>query len=256
MQAIVLAGDRPGGSPFARELGVPASVLAMVAGRPSIARVIDTLRAADCIEGGVIAGPGPSVRNGSEAIGAILTRGDFSWVAPASGPAQSALRALDRIDAYPVLVTTGDHPLLTPGTVERFVAAAASCDVQAVVGLVPYERVVKRFPGTRRTRLRFREHSYCGTNLFLLRNPEARGAVLYWRGVQQHRKRPWRIARQVGTVTVLRYLSGTLPIGDAFAALSRAASCSVSWVEVGDELAAVDVDTASDLAIAEEVLGC
>ena len=256
MKAIVLAGERPGGSPLAEQLGVAASVLASVAGLPSIARVVATLRCAGCIDGGVIAGPELAVRNRSKTLETIFEPGDYTWVEPAAGPAESALRALDELDAYPVLVTTGDHALLTAATVERFVAAATSTDAQAVVGLAPYQRVMQRFPGASRTRLRFREGSYCGTNLFLLRSREARGAALFWPKVQRDRKRPWRIAGQLGGSVVLRYLTGRLGIRDAFAALSRITGCSIGWVEVGDPLAAVDVDSAADLAIAEQVLGC
>ena len=256
MKAIVLAGERPDGSPLAKELGVDASVLARVAGLPSIARVVATLRSAGCIDGGVIAGPDHAVRSRSKTFEAIFEPGDYTWVEPAAGPAESALRALDELDAYPVLVTTGDHALLTAATVEHFVAAATATESQAVVGLAPYQRVMQRFPGTSRTRLRFREDSYCGTNLFLLRSREARGGVIFWQKVQRDRKRPWRIAGQLGSPVVLRYLTGRLGIRDAFAALSRSTGCSIGWVEVSDPLAAVDVDSAADLAIAEQVLGC
>ncbi len=256
MRAIVLAGERPEGSLLAREAGVPVSVLATVAGQPSIVRVIATLRAARGIESGVIAGPDASVRRRSRAFRAILEPGDYTWVEPAGGPAESALRALDELDRYPVLVTSGDHALLAPATVEQFVATANATDAHAVVGLVPYERVMQRLPDTRRTRLRFSEGGYCGTNLFLLRNRRARDAVLFWSSVQRDRKRPWRIAGRLGIGTLLRYAGGRLRIADAFATLSRAAGCCIGWVEVDDELAAVDVDTSADLALAERLLGC
>ena len=255
MKAIVLAGERPGGNALAAATGVPAGVLAPVAGRPSIVRVIETLRAAHGIDCGVVAGPAPAVCRGSATLGAIFESGDFSWIEPDRGPAESTLRALDAIDEFPVLLTTGDHALLTAPTVERFLAAAPP-DTDALVGLVSRERVMRRFPGTRRTLLRFREGSYCSTNLFLLMSPEARGAIRFWPKVQRDRKRPWRIAGQLGAGTLLRYLGGRLAMDDAFAVLSRVMGCKVSWVEVDDELAAVDVDTVQDLALAEQVLGC
>ena len=255
MKAIVLAGERPGGNALAAATGVPAGVLAPVAGRPSIVRVIETLRAAHGMDGGVIAGPSPEVCRGSATLGAILEAGDFTWVEPDRGPAESALRALDAIDRFPVLLTTADHALLTVPTVERFLAAAPP-DADALVGLVSRERVMRRFPGTRRTLLRFREGSYCSTNLFLLTSPKARGAIRFWAKVQRDRKRPWRIAGQLGARTLLRYLCGRLAMDDAFAVLSRVTGCKASWVEVDDELAAVDVDTVQDLALAEQVLGC
>ena len=254
MKAIVLAGERPGGNALAAATGAPAGVLAPVAGRPSIVRVIETLRSARCVDGGVIAGPAAEVASASGALGAIFAAGDFSWTEPEQAPAESVLRALDEIDAYPVLLTTGDHALLTPATVERFVAAAAGVNGDALVGLVSHERVLRRFPGTRRTRLRFREGDYCGTNLFLLQSPRARAAIRFWSEVQRHRKRPWRIAGRLGVRTLVRYLCGRLAMDDAFAVLSRLSRCPVSWVEVDDERAAVDVDTVSDLALAERVL--
>ena len=254
MKAIVLAGERPGGNALAAATGVPAGVLAPVAGRPCIVRVIETLRTAQGVEGGVIVGPERKVCHASDTLRALFDREDFSWVEPEGAPAESTLRALDELDGFPVLVTTGDHALLSPPTVERFVRAASSADAGAVVGLVPSERVLGRFPDTRRTLLRFREGSYCGTNLFLLREPQARLAVLFWSQVQHHRKRPWRIARRLGAGNLLRYLCGRLSMQDAFATLSRVTGCPVSWVEVDDALAAVDVDTVADLALAERVL--
>ena len=41
--AVVLAGERPGGSDFSHELGLPASVLVDVAGKSALARVIEAL---------------------------------------------------------------------------------------------------------------------------------------------------------------------------------------------------------------------
>ena len=182
----------------------------------------------------------------SPAEGSLPARG-----APSRSPAEGST-----LDDYSVLLTTGDHALLRPATVERFVAAAAAADAHAVAGLVRHACVMRRFPGTRRTALRFREGSYCATNLFLLREPRARRAVRFWAEVQRDRKRPWRIARRLGPGTLARYLCGRLAIVDAFAVLSRAAGCAVSWVEIDDELAAVDVDTVQDLALAERVLAC
>lgn len=254
MKAVVLAGERPGGNAIARETGAPAAVLVSVAGKPSIGRVIDTLRRANGIDGGVIAGPDAGVAEASPAIGAILEAGDYHWVEPAAGPAESALQGIDHLDAFPMLLTTGDHALLAPATVERFVADANRKDADAVVGLAPYDAVLRRFPGTRRTRLRFRRGSYCGTNLFLLKTPAARAAVSFWREAQRHRKRPWRIASLLGVLTLARYVTGSLDLAGALAALSRAAGCRLSWVEVTDEQAAVDVDSSADLAIAEQLL--
>ena len=256
MKAVLLAGDRPGGSRLAQATGVPAGALVPVAGQPCIARALAALRAAPCIDGGLIVGPDEATLRQSEALATLLAPGDYRWIAPAAaGPAESALRALDELHgACPILLTCADHALLSAETLERFAADALAADAQALVGLVRFERVMRRFPGSRRTRLRFRDASRCGANLFLLRDPAARQAIAFWRAMQQDRKRPWRIAARLGLGLSVRYALGQLSIAEAFDRLSAKAGCRIGWVEVDDPLAAVDVDSPQDLALAEQVL--
>ena len=256
MKAVLLAGDRPGGSRLAQATGVPAGALVPVAGQPCIARALAALRAAPSIDGGLIVGPDEATLRQSEALATLLAPGDYRWIAPAAaGPAESALRALDELHgACPILLTCADHALLSAETLERFAADALAADAQALVGLVRFERVMRRFPGSRRTRLRFRDASRCGANLFLLRDPAARQAIAFWRTMQQDRKRPWRIAARLGLGLSVRYALGQLSIAEAFDRLSAKAGCRIGWVEVDDPLAAVDVDSPQDLALAEQVL--
>jgi len=202
-----------------------------------------------------MSGPNVAICRGSDTLRAICDAGDFAWMAPQEAPAESVLRATEEIGEFPVLATTGDHALLRPQTVDQFIADAGSSPADAQVGLVPYDRVLQRFPGAKRTRLRFRDGGFCGSNLFLFRNAKALGAVRFWSTVQRDRKRPWRIARRLGAGVMLRYLVGRLAIDSAFSVLSRVAGCHITWVEVEDERAAVDVDTVQDLALAERILG-
>ena len=249
----MLAGERPGGGVLVTEFGLSASVLVEIANRPSIERVIEALRGTEGIDGGAIVGPSEAVCRASDTLAALLKAGDYGWIEPAPGPAESVLSALDALGSLPALVTTGDHGLLTPEIVAQFIALANAENADAVVGLVSHASVLQRFPDTRRTRLEFREGAYCGSNLFLIRNPAGRGAIRFWSRMQQDRKRPWRIARRLGARVLWRYLRGTLAIGDAFATLSRLAGCSVAWVELCDERAAIDVDSPADLALAERI---
>ena len=59
ISAVVLAGGRPGGSDFSRELELPAGVLAEVDGQTALERVIGALRASHCVDGGLLCGPSP-----------------------------------------------------------------------------------------------------------------------------------------------------------------------------------------------------
>ena len=251
---IVLAGERPGGSALAQAMQVAAGVLVPVAGQTALARVFAALRASPSLATGILCGPTETIVRHSEELQRLLEPGDIRWLAPAAGPAASTLAALTALRRYPCLLTTGDHALLTPAIVEEFLGKALSADADILVGLVPYPRVIAAYPGTRRTALRFQDQAYCGSNLFLLRGAEGLRAVQFWRQVESLRKRPWRIARQLGLWTLLRYLAGWLPVASAMALLSERAACRVGFVELDEPRAAVDVDSLADRELAESIL--
>jgi MobA-like NTP transferase domain len=252
--AIVLAGERPGGNALARAHHLPASVLVDVAGKACIARVIATLRASHCVDGGLLVGPAAGIVHNSDVLRELLALGDFRWLEPMSGPSASALRASAALGHYPVLLTAGDHALLDAGTLDRFCAAAARSDADFIVGLVPYEIVRGRFPHSKRTVLRFSDGAWCGSNLFVLRTHAARHALELWQALETDRKRPWRMASRLGPGLLWRYLTRQLSLFSALAALSARAHCRISYVVVDNARAAVDVDSSADLLLAEEVL--
>ena len=95
--AIVLAGERPGGSALARALDLPAAVLAEVGGHSSLARVMRALEASGSVSGGWLVGPASPVDATHPAIAAVLASGRFRWCAPAAGPSACALRYSSRL---------------------------------------------------------------------------------------------------------------------------------------------------------------
>lgn len=252
--AIVLAGERPGGNALARAHHLPASVLVQVAGKACIARVITTLRASRCIDGGLLVGPAADIVHNNDVLRELLALGDFRWLEPMRGPSASALRASAALSHYPVLLTAGDHALLEAGTLDRFCAAAASSGADFVVGLVPYELVRGRFPHSKRTVLRFSDGAWCGANLFVLRTHAGRHALELWQTLEADRKRPWRMASRLGLGLLWRYLTRQMGLSAALAALSARAHCRIAYVTVDSARAAVDVDSNADLLLAEEVL--
>ncbi|HEX7034483.1 MAG TPA: NTP transferase domain-containing protein [Pseudomonadales bacterium] len=256
--AVVLAGERPGGGVLARELKLPAGVLAPLAGRPCLLRVLDALGGAACVAGVTLCGPDSAVIDGSPALADLRRNSDLHWLPPQRGPAASAAAAVAAAPGFPILLTSGDHGLLTAAMVDDFAerarAAAAVGSFDVVVGLVPFDAVRDAFPESRRTVLRFADAALCGSNLFALFGEPARAALAFWSGVEAERKRPWRIARRLGPTVLLRYLLGRLPVDAAFEVLSERAGCRVGWVALPWPRAAVDVDSAADWRLAERLL--
>ncbi|WP_121117876.1 nucleotidyltransferase family protein [Croceibacterium ferulae] len=243
--ALVLAGSRPGGDPFAEQMGVAHKALIEVAGEPMLARVVEALRVAGCPRILVSCAPGP--------VAQLATRLGAEVIAPAAGPSGSVLAGLE-LAGTPLLITTSDHALLRPEWVHQLVDGAPPVSDVAIM-LAERQAVEAALPGSRRTYLRFADGHWSGCNLFLLRGPAARRAVTEWTRVEADRKRPWRIVARLGPGLLLRYLSGRLTLAAALERLGGRIGCRIALVPATDGLAAVDVDKPADLADVQRLLG-
>jgi CTP:molybdopterin cytidylyltransferase MocA len=192
-------------------------------------------------------------RNGHLAEG--IAAGRWDWRQPESTPSTSAYAVLQSLpEDQPVLLTTADHALLRAEVVDHFCAAARQTGCDLAVALVDHAGVVSAFPDVRRTALRFRGGAYCGCNLYAFLTPESRQVADFWRQVENDRKRPWRMARALGWVTLLGYLTRRLSLEGALRLISDRLGLRICPVILPFPEAAVDVDKPSDLALAERIL--
>lgn len=253
--ALVLAGQRPGGDPVADAAGLRWKALAPVAGQPMLQRVLLTLLACPSVGPIAVAAPHPDLLEGLAPLAPALAEGRITLLPTASGPAGSVAAGWESLGRpCPTLVTTADHPLLTPALVEDFCARALAGGGDIAAALVPATAIRAAFPESRRTYLRFREESYSGANLFALLTPRAADAVDFWSRVEQDRKRPWRIARRGGLAALAAYLLRRLTLEGALRRLSAAAGAEGRAVVLPEAWAAVDVDKPDDLTLVERIL--
>ena len=235
--ALVLAGARPEVDPAAAYAGVSHKALILLKGRTLLERVLSALGAAGVARIAVSASD-PQVSAVAAGLGAEV-------LAAESGPSLSALRGVEALGT-PVLLTTSDHALLQADWIVRFLADAPE-DADVCVLLARREVVEAAAPGTKRTYLKFADGDWSGCNLFLLRNPRALAVIELWRSIEADRKRPWRIVRRLGLVTLVRYLAGRVTLAEALQRLSRLCGAKVVAVPSPFGLAAVDVDKPADL---------
>ena len=248
LTALVLAGRRPGqADPLARMGGVPNKALLPVAGRPMILHVIDALRACPGV-GRIVVSADPADR--------VLEQANcppgVTAQPSAASPSRSAAEALEAFGA-PLLVTTADNALLTRPMLEHFLTAVPpNADVAAAVARS--NTVLASIPGVKRTWLRFRGGAFSGCNLFLLRTPEAMGAVRFWQRLEQRRKHPLAMAWLVGPAALLGIGLRLLSLQGAVRLLERRLGLRLSVVELPFAEAAVDIDKPADLALTETIL--
>ncbi len=255
--AVVLAGERSGGSELTRAAGVPYKALIPVCGMPMLERVVRALRESRSISSILVCGPDKGLFQGADALAEGLKAGWITWVQNAESPSLSALKALELAGGKgPVLLTTADHALLAPEVVDGFCARATGCGCDLAVALAPLDVVKEAYPSVRRTSYRFREGAFCTCNLFGFMDEKGIGVVRFWRQVEERRKSPLKVIGSFGWFWALKYLTGRLALKEAFSRASMLLGCRIRPVVMPFARAAVDVDTPGDLALAEEILGC
>jgi GTP:adenosylcobinamide-phosphate guanylyltransferase len=256
--ALVLAGSRGPADPVAQSCGLPHKALAPVLGVPMLLRVTKTLLACPglrkiilCVDPALKAhGLGPE-------LDSLIAEGAIEIAEPKTSPSESVAHVVETLqrtsEAWPLLVTTADHPLLTSSMVQHFTKTAPD-DADVALGLAEASVIRRDYPDAVRTFYRFAGQGYSGCNLFLLTSPKAIAFITFWRTMEKHRKRPWRLVAAIGPGVLIRFLIGRLSIDQALDHLSGRIGASAKAVIMPFAEAAIDVDKPGDLILAEKIL--
>lgn len=250
--AILLAGSRPGGDPFAEAYGERFKARIPIAGEAMIARMVRTLAAVDRIGRILILSQEPEA----------VVAGDLGWIADhpkvrlhvsGMGISRSIEAVAGRPEApWPVLIATADHPLLLPADVDAFIDGVGDTDV--AVAMVPARVLLAAYPENKRTWLRFRDGGFTGANLFALTGPAVVPALELWAGAEQDRKAARKLMMRFGPCLALRALTRTITLADALATAGRRLGFRVKPVLLDRAEAGIDVDKASDYDLVAGIL--
>lgn len=250
---LLLAGSRGEADPVAAGCGVSHKALAPLDGKPMIEHVLETLEAWEGAGEILVVCERDDLLETSPVAARLRRVHRIRHVQAERSPSASVLRGLALAGEGPVLLTTADHPLLTPAMIDEFLAGIApGVDVAA---LVARDATIQReHPTTARTYLRFSDAAVSGCNLFAVMTPRGWGAVRFWSRLERERKQPWKMARELGLPALLRFVTRTLPLGAAIEALGAKADVHAAVVESSYAEAAIDVDKMSDHALVERIL--
>ncbi len=252
--AIVLAADRETGNPVAEAAGVHCKSLARINGTPMLFRVLEALSSSGKIKNKLLCGPPRTIIDQEPELSDYIVSGKVTWMENQATPSLSAHEAMKSLPPdNAVLLTTSDHALLTPGIVDYFCHKAQDSGCDVVAALTRHETVMKAYPQTSRTAYRFKDGAYCSCNLFAFLTPRARTVPSFWRRVEQQRKNPLRVISILGWITVARYLMGTLTLSEAMDQISHRLGCKAGIVVIPYPEAAIDVDTAADLRLVQQI---
>jgi GTP:adenosylcobinamide-phosphate guanylyltransferase len=246
--ALVLAGSRPGRDAFAESFGTDLKALIPVAGEPMVRRPVRALLKSENIGRVLVLGQAP------DRIAAALPDDSRIEVGESAGTiAGTILALLDNPGTeWPLLVTTADHALLDPATIDEFCRSVQGVDV--AIGVVERGTLLSRLPQAQRTWLSFRGGAYTGANLFALNSPGVRPAIELWRSVEQDRKKARRILSLLGPAILLLVALRLVSLDEVMVRLSARLGLTIRAVPLSNPLAGVDVDKPEDHALVEAIL--
>jgi GTP:adenosylcobinamide-phosphate guanylyltransferase len=226
-----------------------------VGGVPMLLRVVRALRVSPSIGSITVSIDDSRSLDEVPELKAALVAGDLGVHRSLDSPSRSVSEVLASCAPdEPLLVTTADHPLLTPEIVGHFAEAATSAEADLLVGVVSRTLLDARYPETTRTYLRLRGEAWTGANLFCFRTDLARRAASFWVRAEHQRKRPWRLAWAFGPMSLLLFLLRRLDLDAALERASRAIGARIRAVPLPFPDAAIDVDRVTDLVLAEKIL--
>ncbi len=245
-RAIILAAGRGPDDPMAKGFGVAHKCTIPLLGRPMLDYVTEALRGTGVATPYVISIDDLSVLPPDPANRTVLKSGR-------SAP-ESALQAVANIGTYPILITTGDHPLLTPDMVNYMLKEADESRADILIGLATAETILAEYPDTKRTWFNLGGTRVSGCNLFAVKNANGLRLLTAWQDLERNRKKPWKLVFAFGLTPLLLFVLGKLTPERAFAHVSKRLGITVGPVFLPFAEAAIDVDKPSDYALAEAIL--
>lgn len=252
--ALVLAGTRPKGDPLARATSVSHKALVPLGGKTMLAHVLEALRRSHSVGRMIICGlSAEHLRNGN--AGGLLDASDVSVVEGLSTPSGSVNHILRTVpNIVPLLITTADHPLLSPEVIDEFCDRMLQGNYDAAAAVVPADLVRRAFPDSNRTYLRFRERAYSGCNMFGILTPIGLGAPAWFSRIEEHRKQPWRMMSLLGPGVLVKFALGRMSLASVEKYASRKMGLRATIIVLSRPEAGYDVDTVDHLKVADAVL--
>lgn len=250
LSVIVLAGDRTKADALIEASDGDCKAMIDIDGLPMVRRVLNALRAAQLVNSITLSGPEASETAKDDILSQWIESGEIGWAEPSASPSTSAFSVMQTLPAdEPVLLTTADHPLLTPEIVDAFGRQSLADDVDVAVGLAPHALVAEAYPGIKKTVLHFSDGDFCGCNLFAFLTPEGRRAARFWRKIERQRKKPLVVISLLGWRAVIRYRLGLLSLEEALEKLGKRLGLRMRAVILPYPNAAIDVDSIADLVL-------
>ncbi|HUD30311.1 MAG TPA: nucleotidyltransferase family protein [Novosphingobium sp.] len=254
LRVIVLAGrDAREADPLARAFGMSHRCLVPVAGRPLVAHVLQIAALHPAVESLAVSVEREAFDGLFDVLSQLPGRGIVKLVEARANIVDSVMAAAEGWEG-PLLVTTADHALLTPASIDAMIAALASGGTEIAVAMAPRDAALGVNPDRALRFHEFADDAYASCNLYALAGPEALRAAEVFRGGGRFAGNAWRVLRAFGLVSLVLLRLRAVSLAEAMTRVSQRLALRIVPVVLADGSQAIDVDDERSHAVVEGIL--
>jgi len=177
------------------------------------------------------------------------------YIDAAGSPALTINDALMKLpEGAQMLVTTCDHPLLTKEMITSFLSSINNETQDIAVACVEKATYEAAYPTSKRTFITFRDVAFSGANLFWMKAGAANPLIQFWRDLEDNRKKPLKMATEIGIITGIQYFLGRLTKAQAIKRLLKKTGVRAELIALKNAEAAIDVDKPEDITLVHAIL--
>ncbi len=252
MHAVITAGSKPAtGDPLYEYTRGRYKALIEIAGKPMIQWILDALSGSKLVESVVIVGLPPFTNLHCEHPILILEDQGGLLENNRAG-VQELLKVYPQ--AEHTLLLSSDVPAVTAEMIDWVAAAVMGCEHEFVYPVIERSVMEKRFPGSRRTYLKLKNHEVCGGDVIGIRTDLLTRDNPVWQKIIATRKNPIQQAAILGFDTLFLILLRQLTVEEAGNSIGKrlgikARALLCPYAEIG-----MDVDKPHQLQLMEAEL--
>lgn len=256
VDAVILAGSRPGRDRLADHVGLAHKALVQVAGKPLLAWPLQVLLDHSGIRHVYILAQDPAELLTDPGLAPFANHPKIRQRPSLTGISESLALFLsdDQLSEY-VLVTTADSALLSAAMIDHFLGETARNKPDVAVAMVERETLLARYPQSQRTWLKARGGAWSGANLFWLRrSPQVTQLLQFWQSIEKDRKRGMKIVGAFGPVLLIGAVCRLITLPNAIVRAGRRFGLKAQLVAMPQAEACIDVDKPEDMRLVEEIM--
>ena len=154
----------------------------------------------------------------------------------------------------PVLIATGDLPMMTGAAIDEFVTASLASGADITYPIIPKNRMEEQFPGSVRTYFRLKTGEFTGGNMILMNPLLVPGNRELGQRLFDNRKNALATVRVAGLRFAVKFALGQLEAADIERRLEELLGGTGAAIVTQQASLAVDVDKPADVELVERTL--